>query len=179
MENLVKCPSCAGSISLEALTCPHCGHPLKVKPAGRPVPRTYADVPWYRTNFHFTMLWIFFMPVAIIILLSGPIYYQIKGNVYRVGMGRHFLWAAGSFVVLTALWWAFSASPPEQDMGDVDGWQELQMENQDRGEEVREKMRAAQEKMLRDIKLIQEETEKYGGEEALRRAKERDAEQER
>ena len=35
---LVTCPECHGSVSDQAATCPHCGHPLATTPAAGPSP---------------------------------------------------------------------------------------------------------------------------------------------
>jgi hypothetical protein len=46
----------------------------------------YADVPYYRKQRFFWLMWLIFSPIAIGLLLTGDVYYQKKGQVREFGI---------------------------------------------------------------------------------------------
>jgi len=49
---------------------------------------SYADVPYYRRQWFFWLMWFVFSPIAIGILLSGDVYYRRKGQVRNFGLAN-------------------------------------------------------------------------------------------
>jgi len=69
---------------------------------------TYAQVPYYRKQWFFWVMYFVLSPVAIALLLSGDVYYQKKGEVKSFGMANRIvagiiaaLWLYGIFQALT------------------------------------------------------------------------------
>ena len=40
----------------------------------------YADVPFYRKNWFAILAFLFFMPILLLVLVTGPVYYEAKGQ---------------------------------------------------------------------------------------------------
>lgn len=67
---LTRCPECHRSISDKAITCPHCGYPLRESGGG---PSGSANVPIYRYGYEYkSSLTIFGMPLVHIVYGLGP-----------------------------------------------------------------------------------------------------------
>jgi hypothetical protein len=57
--------------------------------APRSVPyATYAEVPYFRKQWFFWLMWFVFSPVAIGILLTGDVYYRNGGQVRNFGLAN-------------------------------------------------------------------------------------------
>ena len=61
---------------------------------------TYADVPYYRKQGFFWLLYFLLAPFALAILISGDVYYQKKGEVKAFGLANRIV--AG----LIGIFWA-------------------------------------------------------------------------
>lgn len=48
----------------------------------------YGEVPYYRKQWFFWLMWFLFSPVAIGLLLTGEVYYKKKGEVKAFGMAN-------------------------------------------------------------------------------------------
>jgi len=110
MVELIACPACQAQVSSEAAACPKCGHPLAKRAAPPPAPvwpPTYreAGVPPYRRNGFLLLMALVCLPVALVIVLTGPVYYIRAGRVapYSVGQ-RVAAIVLGCVVLSTALY---------------------------------------------------------------------------
>lgn len=77
--NMVYCRGCAKQIHETAPTCPQCGAP-QTTARGKTTYSSYGEVPWYRKNWFAFVCFFFFFPGLWIMMLSGDIYYQQKGQ---------------------------------------------------------------------------------------------------
>ena len=60
---------------------------------------SYQEVPYYRKQWFFWLMWFVFSPVAIGILITGDVYYSKKGEVKAFGMANRIV--AG---IIGAVW---------------------------------------------------------------------------
>ena len=82
---MMFCRGCGKEIHESAPTCPQCGAPQGTATAtapakGKPSYSSYAQVPWYRKNWCAILCALIFTPGLLIILLSGDVYYEDKGQ---------------------------------------------------------------------------------------------------
>lgn len=89
------CRFCKEEIIDGALKCKHCGSMLETQGAA-PVSAAehsggvakytdYSQVPWFRKHWFVALSFLVFMPVGIIIMLSGDVYYLRKGQLRSYG----------------------------------------------------------------------------------------------
>ncbi len=69
--------------------------------AGQPY-STYAQVPYYRKQWFFWVMWFVLPPVAIALLLFGDVYYQRNGGVKSFGMANRI------FAGIIAVFWLYT-----------------------------------------------------------------------
>lgn len=60
---------------------------------------SYEEVPWYRKQWFFWLMFLVFQPIAIGILLFGDVYYKKKGQVKAFGIWERIV--AGT---IAAIW---------------------------------------------------------------------------
>lgn len=71
---------------------------------------TYDQVPFFRRQWFFWLSWLIFAPVALVILLSGNVYYKKKGVVVPFGMANKVLAALFSLVWIYRVYIAITGS---------------------------------------------------------------------
>ncbi|MDP9996470.1 hypothetical protein J2W28_006951 [Variovorax boronicumulans] len=89
MTTFVHCRGCGVQIHETAPTCPKCGAPQHLAGAsGAAVtgaltspPSDYAKTQWYRRRWFLIVSLMTIAPVAALIALTGPMYYDAKGVV--------------------------------------------------------------------------------------------------
>lgn len=91
MTSFVHCRGCGVQIHETAPTCPKCGAPqhLVVRPAAMAgagpstatTPSAYSQVPWYRRRWFMILMLMTIAPIAALVALTGPMYYDVKGVV--------------------------------------------------------------------------------------------------
>jgi hypothetical protein len=107
MPETKKCPFCGEEILEAAIRCKHCRSDLtksertaRADPSPKEKrPTTYSEVPWYRKNWAVILCYFVLGPVVSIIALTGPIYYEKKGELKTYSI------AARVFLVLLGLLW--------------------------------------------------------------------------
>ena len=62
---------------------------------------SYDEVPIYRKQWFFWLMYFIIIPVALVILLSGDVYYQKKGDIKSFGIANRIV--AGILAVLLLL----------------------------------------------------------------------------
>jgi hypothetical protein len=78
---LVFCRGCGKGVHETAPMCPHCGAPQgTAAAAGKAGYSSYDQVPWYRKNWFAILTFLFFWPGLLVVLLSGDVYYESKGQ---------------------------------------------------------------------------------------------------
>lgn len=88
MSNFVHCRGCGVQIHESAPTCPKCGAPqFLAAPSATAVagpapatPSAYSQVPWYRRRWLLVVSLLTIAPIAGLIALTGPMYYDAKGE---------------------------------------------------------------------------------------------------
>lgn len=82
MSSFVQCQFCSQEMHSSAPTCPKCGAPAQ-SVAGKtpPVYASYDQVPWFRKRWFLVLSALVFIPVAVVIAFTGPIYKFQDGQV--------------------------------------------------------------------------------------------------
>ena len=52
---------------------------------------SYDQVPYYRKQWFFWIMWFILQPVALVILLFGDVYYQQKGDLKSFGLANRII----------------------------------------------------------------------------------------
>jgi hypothetical protein len=87
MTNFVSCRGgCGSQLHETAPTCPKCGAPQQQMAAASGVavadpPSAYSQVPWYRRRWFLIVSLMTIAPIAAVVALTGPMYYDAKGVV--------------------------------------------------------------------------------------------------
>lgn len=88
MSNFVHCRGCGHQIHETAPMCPKCGAPQlqtansqAVATASAPVPDAYTGVRWFRRRWFTVLCVLTIAPIAAVTALTGPLYFQHKGQV--------------------------------------------------------------------------------------------------
>jgi RsiW-degrading membrane proteinase PrsW (M82 family) len=68
---------------------------------------SYDQVPTFRKQWVFWLLWVAFAPAAVVLLLTGDIYYVKKGEVRKFGMANRVLAGLIALLWMWQLWAAF------------------------------------------------------------------------
>ena len=78
---MVFCRGCGNELHESAATCPHCGAPQSV-PLNKSKASfsSYKQVPWYRKNWFAFVCFFLFAPGLLIVLFTGDVYYESKGE---------------------------------------------------------------------------------------------------
>ncbi len=69
---------------------------------------SYAEVPYYRKQWFFWLMYFTISPIAIAVLLFGDVYYQRKGRVKSFGMANRIVAGLIGIVILFNMLSAFS-----------------------------------------------------------------------
>jgi len=57
---------------------------MKVDPKSfEKIDTPYSEIPWHRKRWFITTLFLFFIPACLVIVLTGDLYAQIKGDTYK------------------------------------------------------------------------------------------------
>lgn len=79
--SMIFCRGCGKEIHESAPTCPHCGAPQTIPSnQGKVSFSSYDQVPWYRKQWFAFVCFLIFTPGLLLILLSGDVYYESKGQ---------------------------------------------------------------------------------------------------
>jgi hypothetical protein len=62
----------------------------------------YGEVPYYRKQWFFWLMWFLFSPIAIVLLLTGDVYYKRRGEVKAFGIANKII--AGIIGLLWLTW---------------------------------------------------------------------------
>jgi hypothetical protein len=108
LTNFVHCRGCGTEIHETAPTCPKCGAPQNIGnadgAAAQPMRESkaardaktaksseteslgieYSEVPFYRRRWFYLITVLFFVPLTALIAITGPLYYQQKGEVKKL-----------------------------------------------------------------------------------------------
>jgi hypothetical protein len=75
---------------------------------GRPPYIAYSEVPFYRKQWFFWVMYFTITPVALGLLLFGEVYYQKKGKIKKFGLANKILAGILSIILMTRIWGSFS-----------------------------------------------------------------------
>jgi sterol desaturase/sphingolipid hydroxylase (fatty acid hydroxylase superfamily) len=87
-----------------ATACPKCGAPVKAAAAADkpPVYTSFDQVPWFRKRWFVVLCAVIFIPAALVIAFTGPIYKLQGGQVQA--FPKHQKWVLlGVFIALVVL----------------------------------------------------------------------------
>ena len=84
------CPTCGGQISVTTKKCLRCGKDFDVslRVASKRGYTDIAEVPFYREQWFFWLMYFTFTPIALGLLVSGDIYYQKNEVVQSFGLAN-------------------------------------------------------------------------------------------
>lgn len=90
MTSFVHCRGCGVQIHETAPTCPKCGAPQHLTaapatavtgPSTAAAPSAYSQVRWFRRRWFLILMLLTIAPIAALVALTGPMYYDAKGAV--------------------------------------------------------------------------------------------------
>lgn len=86
--DMIFCRGCGKEIHESAPTCPLCGAPQSSASSQKQMSlSSYNQVPWYRKNWFAIVCFFIFSPGLWIILLTGDVYYESKGQLKTYSKG--------------------------------------------------------------------------------------------
>jgi len=85
---LIKCPECLNEVSDQAISCPHCGYPLKKENKEKDLPDfSKMEVILYRGIRKSTIVWTEIVaPIAVVIILVAAIFFGIEGGTVGIAL---------------------------------------------------------------------------------------------
>lgn len=103
MSSFVQCQFCSQEMHSSATACPKCGAPAKAAAADTPpVYTAYDQVPWFRKRWFVVLCVVIFIPAALVIAFTGPIY-KFQGGQVKA-FPKHQKWVLlGVFLALIAV----------------------------------------------------------------------------
>jgi uncharacterized membrane protein YvbJ len=103
---MVFCRGCGKEIHETAHTCPQCGAPQgNLTSMKNPPYSSYDEVPVYRKNWFAILCSFIFFPAVIILLLTGDIYYESKGQLKIYSKGaKMFFYVLGLIMIASIIW---------------------------------------------------------------------------
>jgi hypothetical protein len=75
---------------------------------GRPPYAAYSEVPFYRKQWFFWVMYFTITPVALGILIFGEVYYQKKGKIKKFGLANKIVAGILGVILMTKTWGSFS-----------------------------------------------------------------------
>jgi len=114
-NNTIFCYSCGREIHQSAASCPQCGASQQRNSSNLKY-KSYKDVPLYRRNWFAILMAFTFVPVLLLILITGGVYYERNGLKKYSILAKIFLiaWSGlGTLIITSALLSAPDATEKE------------------------------------------------------------------